>query len=116
VYAVLMLMLIVLGFSLAASMLFIRYRDLNQVWEVFLQAGFFLTPIVYPAERVPAAVRGWLSLWPPTAAIGYARTALLERRVPSLESHALLFGLAATSLVVGILIYRRYEPTIAEHV
>ena len=31
---------IVVGFSLAASVLFLRYRDLNQVWELTLQAGF----------------------------------------------------------------------------
>src|SRR4051812_9707707 len=32
---------IVTGFSLAASVLFMRFRDLNQVWEVVTQAGFF---------------------------------------------------------------------------
>src|SRR6185436_9006689 len=44
---------IVIGFSLAASVLFLRYRDLNQVWEVVLQAGFFIAPIIYPLEILP---------------------------------------------------------------
>ncbi len=44
---------IVSGFSLAASVLFMRYRDLNQVWEVVTQAGFFIAPIVYPIGILP---------------------------------------------------------------
>ena len=35
------LTLLVLGFSLATSVLLLRYRDLNQVWDVITQAGFF---------------------------------------------------------------------------
>src|SRR4051812_16053737 len=44
---------IVTGFSLAASVLFMRFRDLNQVWEVLTQAGFFVAPIVYPIGVLP---------------------------------------------------------------
>src|SRR5260221_11443822 len=42
------LLAIVLGFALTSSVLFLRYRDLNQVWDVVLQAGFFIPPLVYP--------------------------------------------------------------------
>jgi ABC-type polysaccharide/polyol phosphate export permease len=45
--------LVVVGFSLAASVLFLRYRDLNQVWELALQAGFFVAPIIYPIGILP---------------------------------------------------------------
>ena len=30
-----------------------RYRDLNQVWDVITQAGFFVAPIIYPLGIVP---------------------------------------------------------------
>src|SRR4029453_16539380 len=39
---------IVAGFSLGASVLFMRYRDLHQIWEVVSHAGFFVAPIIYP--------------------------------------------------------------------
>ncbi|MCP4036181.1 MAG: hypothetical protein GY733_04535, partial [bacterium] len=35
-------LVIAVGVSLGSSVLFLRYRDLNQVWEVVLQAGFFI--------------------------------------------------------------------------
>src|SRR5262245_58942755 len=44
-FCVSQMFLIVTGFSLGASVLFLRYRDLNQVWEVITHAGFFVTPI-----------------------------------------------------------------------
>src|SRR6476619_4206498 len=47
------LFVIVAGFTLAASVLFMRYRDLNQVWEVISHAGFFIAPIVYPLTILP---------------------------------------------------------------
>ena len=47
------LLLLVVGFSLATSVLFLRYRDLNQLWDVMAQAGFFVAPIVYPLGIVP---------------------------------------------------------------
>ena len=36
-----------------SSVLFLRYRDLNQVWDVVTQAGFFLAPIIYPLGIIP---------------------------------------------------------------
>lgn len=36
-----------LGLSLFLSAAFVKFRDINYVWEVLLQAGFYLTPILY---------------------------------------------------------------------
>src|SRR5216684_1052391 len=51
---------IVIGFSLGTSVLFLRYRDLNQVWDVILQAGFFVSPIVYPLGILPERFHKYL--------------------------------------------------------
>ena len=36
-----------LGVSLFLSASFVKYRDVNYIWEVVIQAGFYLTPILY---------------------------------------------------------------------
>ncbi len=41
-----------LGLSLFLSAAFVKYRDVNYIWEVILQAGFYLTPILYPLTRI----------------------------------------------------------------
>jgi lipopolysaccharide transport system permease protein len=44
---------IVYGISLALASLYVYYRDMNQIWDVLIQIGFFLSPIVYPLTLMP---------------------------------------------------------------
>ncbi len=107
---------IVSGFSLAASVLFMRYRDLNQVWDVATQAGFFLAPIVYPIDVLPERLHVYLYIWPPTPVILFARSVLLDAHAPSALAHLLLFAEAAAILAVGCTIYAVRAPRVAEDV
>jgi lipopolysaccharide transport system permease protein len=105
---------IVAGFSLGASVLFLKYRDLNQVWEVVTQAGFFIAPIIYPLTILPEAVHPYLYVWPATPIILFSRSVLVDGIVPSWRAHALLTAETAVILVVGWLIYRLGAPRAAE--
>ena len=107
---------IVVGISLATSVLFLRYRDLNQVWDMATQAGFFVAPIIYPLGVIPERFHLWLYLWPPTPVMEFARAALIDGVVPSARAHASLALMAATYLAAGTWVYRRYAPRAAEYV
>ena len=104
------LRLLVAGFSLATSVLFLRYRDLNQVWDVMAQAGFFVAPIIYPLGIVPERLHFYFYRWPPTPIIEFSRAALVSDSVPSLTAHLYLTAEVAVVLVIGTLIMRRFEP------
>jgi ABC-2 type transport system permease protein len=41
-----------LGISLLLSAAFVKYRDIGYIWEVVLQAGFYMTPILYPIALI----------------------------------------------------------------
>ncbi len=41
-----------LGVSLFLSAMFVKFRDIGYIWEVILQGGFYLTPILYPLSRI----------------------------------------------------------------
>ena len=41
-----------LGLSLFLAAAFVKYRDVNYIWEVIIQAGFYLTPILYPIALI----------------------------------------------------------------
>ena len=111
---VLHLVLIVVGFSLGASVLFLRYRDLNQVWEVVVTAGFFVAPVIYPLGILPERVHFYLFLWPPTPVIEFSRAVLVDGRPPSPWAHALLAAMTLAVLSAGAALFRRHAPTIAE--
>jgi homopolymeric O-antigen transport system permease protein len=106
----------VVGFALAASVLFLRYRDLNQIWDLALQAGFFLAPIIYPLEILPERFHFYLYLWPPTPVISFSRMVLVAGVMPTARGHAYLALDAAVCLVAGIAIFRWLSPRAAEYV
>lgn len=109
------LVLIVLGFSLASSALFLRYRDLNQVWDLMIQVGFFISPIIYPIQILPERFHIYLYLWAPTAVIEFSRAVLVRGVVPTLRGDAFLAAAVAASLLVGALVFRRLAPRAAEY-
>jgi lipopolysaccharide transport system permease protein len=110
------LTLLVLGFSLATSVLLLRYRDLNQVWDVITQAGFFVAPIIYPLGIVPEKFHFYFYLWPPTPIIEFSRAVLISHAVPSAAAHFYLGLAVMVALVVGMLVLRRLGPRAVEYV
>lgn len=46
------LFLLAFGVALLLSTLFVKFRDLGQIWEVVMQAGMYATPIIYPITFV----------------------------------------------------------------
>jgi lipopolysaccharide transport system permease protein len=109
------LLTIVIGFSLASSVLFLRYRDLNQVWDVVTQAGFFVAPIIYPLEILPERFHFYLYVWPPTPVIEFSRSVLVRGSFPTGTGHLYLAAEALVCLLVGMLIFERLSPRAAEH-
>jgi homopolymeric O-antigen transport system permease protein len=106
----------VVGFALGSSVLFLRYRDLNQVWDLMLQAGFFLAPIIYPLAILPERFHFYLYLWPPTPVIEFSRMVLVAGAMPTLRGHTYLAIDAAVCLIVGIVVFTRLSPRAAEYV
>ena len=107
-------LLIVLGFCLGSSVLFMKFRDLNQVWEVIVQAGFFVAPIIYPLRILPERLHFYLYTWPPTPIIMFTRSVLVDGVVPSARAHALLTAEALVVFALGAFIYARYASRVAE--
>jgi lipopolysaccharide transport system permease protein len=110
------LLAMVVGFALASSALFLRYRDLNQFWDLMLQAGFFLAPIIYPLGILPERFHFYLYLWPPTPVIEFSRAVLVAGSVPTMRGHVYLAIDALACLLIGVIIFRRLSPRAAEFV
>lgn len=53
-FLIIELLMLSLGVAFLLSALFVKYRDLIHIWEVFLQAMFYATPIIYPLSIAPA--------------------------------------------------------------
>jgi ABC-2 type transport system permease protein len=107
--------------SLLLAVLYVRYRDVQPLWEVLLQMLFWGTPIIYTIERVPGSVRELMMLNPLAVAIVQGRHWLVES---STDSAGQAIGgtvrlLVPLAIFVAIALlswwaYRRAEPRMAE--
>jgi ABC-2 type transport system permease protein len=62
------------GLSLLLSATYVKYRDLSSIWDIVLQAGFYVTPIFYPLTMITnETVQKLLLLNPMAQAIQDAR-------------------------------------------
>jgi len=120
VYALILPLLIVLEFllvfalSLSLSALNLKYRDFYQLWDIALQLGFWLSPIVYDASLIPPRFRLSYSLNPMTSLIDAVRRIFLEQQLPTAFDMAVILASIILFLALGLLIFRRYEKRFAE--
>lgn len=104
----------VYGISLALSALYVYYRDLNQIWEVLLQLGFFVSPVCYTISMVPDKYLFYYMLNPVTLVMQIYRKVLLYAETPSSSSLVYILFSACVLLVVGAVIFKRLERRFAE--
>jgi len=109
-------LVLVYGTSLILSSLYVYYRDLNQIWDVLLQAGFFLSPIVYPISIVPEKYLAAYMMNPVTVTIEMYRDVLLYATTPSLADLAFVVAAAGGVLIAGTAIFSRLERRFAEEI
>jgi lipopolysaccharide transport system permease protein/teichoic acid transport system permease protein len=103
-----------LGWVLAAVNVF--YRDVGQITQAALNVLFWLTPVVWPLDLLPAAARPYLMLNPMFYVVEGYRDSLLNG-VPLWERgwQALAFwSVSLPLLAVGAILFRRLKPDFAE--
>ena len=105
---------LVLGLSMMFSVLQVRYRDISQIWEVLLQAGFFLTPIFYPLTTVPEKFLFYMFLNPMTGIMQYSRLLMLDRQFPSVQGVSYLLIGIFIIFSLGWIVFKKLSPNIAE--
>lgn len=98
-----------IGLGLIICSLTIKYRDFRYIIPFFLQAMFFLSPVVYPVSLFDSeSLRLILSLNPVAGSINIARSALTNNHVDwSITSFSIL--IAILLLLSGLTIFRRME-------
>lgn len=106
--------LLILGVSLPLSVLNAKYRDVEFIWGVVLQAGFFLTPIFYQFDMLPEAVSNVLQFNPMVQIVTMAHHVTLYGELPSVNS--MLYAVFSVLIIVGIgyLIFRKLQARIVE--
>jgi ABC-2 type transport system permease protein len=111
------------GLAMLLSALFVRFRDVQPIWEVVLQALFYGTPILYVLETLPNERLQHLviTLNPLAAILVQWRHSIIDQHAPNAWEAAgggarLLIPAAITLgvVVLGFWVFNREAPRIAE--
>lgn len=68
-----------LGAAFFLSAVYVNLRDINYIWELIIQAGFYLTPIIYPISKAPQFFQKLLFINPMAQIIQDSRYSLIGR-------------------------------------
>ena len=111
-----LLFVLVIGISLPLSVLNVKYKDTEFLWQVIVSAGFFLTPIFYQFDMMPIEVQNVLQFSPMVQIVTMAHHVVLYGILPSVNSILYAVGSISVITTVGYLIFRKYQAKIVEDV
>lgn len=115
-----------LSLSFILSALYVRFRDINYIWELILQAGFYATPILYPIAMVvaisPLAAQ-MMMLNPVAQIIQDARFFAITPDTLTVANvygnpfmHLIPIAIVAIFAVIGVMYFKAKSPSFAEEI
>lgn len=107
---------IVYGVSLMLASLYVYFRDLNNIWEVLTQMGFFLSPIVYPMSVIPDEYKFYYMINPITRLIEMYRDVLLYDTVPKITDFGIILIFGIFLFTLGSILFRKLSRRFAEEI
>lgn len=110
----LMLVAFSMGVGYIVSALFPVFRDIRTLWEMCVQLGAWITPLVYSVAMIPDKYVFFVYLNPVARVIEYSRWALLESRLPNIGEIFVLAGMSLGSLSLGYLMFTARSRYFAE--
>jgi len=100
------------GLILASS--YVYFRDMNQIWEVVLTIGFFMSPIVYPLSIINPSILTYYMLNPITRFIEMYRGVMIVGRLPSIEDLLVVVVSGTLLYLFGSFVFNRLQRRFAE--
>jgi len=120
-----LLAILALGVGMVLSVLYVRFRDIQPIWDVVAQALFYATPIIWPLSRLHASqhlLKHALMSSPLAAIQVQMYKAFIKPSAPSAIDAVgggirilLPIGLIVVMFGLGLWLFNREAPRIAEN-
>jgi ABC-type polysaccharide/polyol phosphate export permease len=107
---------LILSFALILAVLYIKFRDLSHIWDVLLQVGFWMTPIIYPVSMIPAVYHRIVYLNPLARVIEYSRVIFIQGHIPAFNLNVVLLFMTLIIFIISIFLFQRYQKSVPENI
>lgn len=114
--------LLALGIGMILSVLYVRMRDVQPIWDVIAQVLFYGSPFVYTLSRYPHSARGYVLINPFAALVQQTASAFID---PSYKTaHGVMggwvnllepVGIIVAIVAIGFWLFIKRAPLIAEN-
>lgn len=98
-----------MGLGLLLSALAVFFRDIIHIWSVVITAWTYATPLFYPASILPEWMMTLEAYNPMYHYVQYFRDIALWGNTPGITENLICFGMAAITLLVGIVVFRTLQ-------
>ena len=119
---VMLLTIFAVGIGMLLSVLYVRFRDIQPIWDVTAQVLFYGSPIIYTASKYPAHLQRPALANPIAAILTQMHQAFVDPRAHSAATIiggagrlAIPLAIIAAVFVTGFWVFHREAPRIAEN-
>lgn len=116
IFPIVCLVVFNIGVGLILSALFVFFRDIGYLYDIFTLLLMYLSAIFYTVEQFSAKVQRLFLLNPIYCYIKYFRVVVLDGNIPSFAFHVLCAMYALVLVVIGSAIYRKYNHSFLYYV
>ena len=109
IYPILCLIIFNLGMSYILSALFVFFRDMQYLYQIFTMLLMYMSATFYEVKRFPEELRFIFNVNPVYHYISYMRQLVMQASVPSLTEHIICLSFALGMLGIGYFIHSKTE-------
>jgi ABC-2 type transport system permease protein len=109
VYPVMCLLVFNIGIGLILSALFVFFRDIQYLYDIFTLLLMYLSAIFYRIDDFTITIQYVFMLNPVFAYINYFRIIVLDGYIPSLSYHVICGIYAFIAIFIGGYFYKKYN-------
>jgi len=106
-YPIFWLVVFNIGVGMILSALFVFFRDMSYLYDVFIMLLRYLSAIFYQVDRFPEETQRIFLLNPVYCFIKYFRFVAIEGHLPSAQYHALCAAYAIVVVIIGAVMYKK---------
>ena len=108
-YPITCLILFNIGMGMILSALFVFFRDIQYLYDVFTMLLMYLSAIFYTIDQYPYTVQCLFLLNPVYLHIRYFRKIVIDGEIPTIWFHLLMLAYVAVVLGIGCWMYKKYN-------
>lgn len=109
IYPILCLIVFNCGVGLVLSALYVFFRDINYIYEIFTLLLMYMSAIFYTVDGYPPILQRLFLCNPLYCYIKYFRVIVLDGDIPSVQFHLLCAFYAVIMMLIGAFFYKKYN-------